>query len=266
MAFDIREEDEDRQHDEFDEYDDVKQPARPKFYRRRKFWIFCIPNMIIAIIVAVILALYVIMPKIAQGLMNKATIDFSQIDISNPTTTSMDIVMKGEMKNTGPFHADISFPGEVVVSWNSLVLGTTIIPGTSKAAGGRGDLDLQSSFTVTNATAFTEFSSYMLNAKSFVWHLEGKLNVKALSRTVKNLDLSKDITVSAFDGLPGVKIEKFSLPGDDPSGKGILIEIDTTITNPSAIQMYMGSLTLAISYKDMLMGYVTSSDMTMMRG
>ncbi|KAF9095896.1 hypothetical protein BGX29_008836, partial [Mortierella sp. GBA35] len=77
MAFDIREEDE--RHDEFDEYEDVKQPARPKFYRRRKFWICCIPTTIIGIIIAVVLALYVIMPKIAQGLMNKATINFSQI-------------------------------------------------------------------------------------------------------------------------------------------------------------------------------------------
>jgi len=77
MAFDIREEDE--HHDEFDEYEDVKQPNRPKFYRRRKFWYCCIPTTIITIIIAVVLALYVIMPKIAQGLMNKATINFTAI-------------------------------------------------------------------------------------------------------------------------------------------------------------------------------------------
>ena len=79
MAFDIREEDEDHHRDEFDEYEDVKAAERPKFYKRRKFWYFCIPNVIVALIVAVILALYVIMPKIAQGLMNKATIDFDAI-------------------------------------------------------------------------------------------------------------------------------------------------------------------------------------------
>ncbi|KAF9919737.1 hypothetical protein FBU30_010604 [Linnemannia zychae] len=264
MAFDIREEDD--QHNEFDEYEDVKQPDRPKFYRRRKFWICCIPTTIIAVIVAVVLALYVIMPKIAQGLMNKATINFSQIDITNPTATTMDIAMVGEMDNTGPFHADISFPGTVTVSWNNTVLGTTVIPGTSTASGGHGALNLQSSFQVTDAAAFTAFSSYMLNAESFVWHLSGKLNVKALGHTVKDLDLDKDITVSAFHGLSGIKIEKFSLPGDDPSGKGILVNIDTSVTNPSAIQMYMGSLTLAISYKDTLMGYVTSNNLTMVRG
>ncbi|KAF9535886.1 hypothetical protein EC957_001793, partial [Mortierella hygrophila] len=132
MAFDIREEDE--QHEEFDEYEDVKQPNRPKFYRRRKFWMFCIPLNIIGIIIAVILALYVIMPKIAQGLMNKATINFTQIDITNPTATSMDITMVGKMEKTGPFHADISFPGTVTVSWNNKILGTTVIPGTSTAS------------------------------------------------------------------------------------------------------------------------------------
>ncbi|KAF9348217.1 hypothetical protein BGX34_002599, partial [Mortierella sp. NVP85] len=264
MAFDIREEDE--HFEEFDEYDDVKQPSPPRFYRRRKFWICCIPTTIITVVVAVILALYVIMPKIAQGLMDKSSINLSQIDITNPTATSMDIVMVGEMQNTGPFHAEITFPGTVYVSWNGIELGTTLIPGSSKAAGGRGDLNLQSSFTVTNATAFTEFSSYMLNAKSFVWHLEGKLNVKALGHTVKDLNLKKDITVNAFNSLEGVAIQKFSLPGDDPAGRGITIEIDTTVTNPSSIQMYMGSLTLAISYKNTLMGYVTSSDLTMVRG
>ncbi|KAG0042499.1 hypothetical protein BGZ83_000392 [Gryganskiella cystojenkinii] len=266
MAFDIREEDEDHQRDEFEEYDDVKQAERPKFYRRRKFWYFCIPNAIIALIVAVLLALYVIMPKIAQDLMNKATINFSSIDITDPSPTTMSIAMIGKMEKTGPFSAEISFPETVHVSWNGVELGTTDIPGTSKASGGEGSLNLASAFKVTNATAFTEFSSYMLNADAFIWHLQGKLNVKALGHTVKDLTLSKDITVKAFNGLSNIKIDRFSLPGDDPFGKGILIEIDTSVFNPSSIQMYMGSLTLAISYKDVLMGYVTSSNLTMVRG
>ncbi|KAG0347908.1 hypothetical protein BG005_011838, partial [Podila minutissima] len=267
MAFDIREEDEDRQYnDEFEEYEDVKQPARPKFYRRKKFWMFCIPNAIIAIIIAVVLALYVIMPKIAQGLMNKSTINLNQIDITNPSPTGMDIVMQGKMEHTGPFHAEITFPGLVTVLWNDKELGTTEIPGKSTASGGSGDLNLQSKFVITNEAAFTDFSSYMLNAQQFEWQLVGKLNVKALGHTVKDLDLNKKITVNAFNGLSGIKIKSFSLPGDDPTGKGILVEIETTVTNPSAIQMYMGSLTLAISYKDVLMGYVSSSGLTMIRG
>ncbi|KAF9983996.1 hypothetical protein BGZ75_004421 [Mortierella antarctica] len=282
MSSDIRNEGENRQHDEFkeDDGDEVKQSARPKFYRRRKFWICCIPTTIVVIIIAVILTYYVIMPKIAQGLMNKTAIHFSQIhspclhvtpiyftkDIINPTTSSMFIVMKGEMTDTGPFHAEVAFHEPVTVSWQGQVLGITLISGESEASGGRGDLNLQSTFSVTDAAAFTQFSSHMLNADTFVWHLEGKLRVKALGRTFNNLDLSKDMTIKAFNGLPGIKIEKFSLPGDDPSGKGIIVEIDTTVTNPSSIQMDMGSLTLAISYKDTLMGYVTSSNLTMVRG
>ena len=41
----------------------------------------------------------------------------------------------------------------------------------------------------------------MLNAESFVWHLEGKLNVKALGHTVKDLDLSKDVTINGKQPL-----------------------------------------------------------------
>ncbi|KAF9164377.1 hypothetical protein DFQ26_001513 [Actinomortierella ambigua] len=267
MAFDIRDEEgRDPEMDEFDEYEDVKQPQKQKFYRRKKFWWCCIPTTVITIVVAVVLALYVIMPKIAQGLMNKSTISLQQIDISGPTETKMTVAMKGKMENTGPFHAEISFPDPVQVSWNGAVLGTTTIPGKSSASGGSGDLDVVSDFTVTDAAKFAEFSSYMLNSESFVWKLDGKLNVKALGHTVKDLDLSKEIKVSAFNGLQNIKIEKFALPGDDPTGKGINVEITTSVTNPSAIQMEMGTLTLAITYKDTFMGLVSSEDLVMVRG
>ncbi|KAF9975258.1 hypothetical protein BGZ73_001149 [Actinomortierella ambigua] len=267
MAFDIRDEEgRDPEMEEFDEYEDIKQPQKQKFYRRKKFWMCCIPTTIIAIVVAVVLALYVIMPKIAQGLMDKSAINLQQIDIANPTESAMTVTMKGKMENTGPFHAEISFPEPVQVSWNGAVLGTTEIPGTSSASGGSGDLDVVSSFKVTDPAKFAEFSAYMLNAESFIWRLDGKLNVKALGHTVKDLNLNKEIKVSAFNGLQNIKIEKFALPGDDPTGKGINVEITTSVTNPSAIQMEMGKLTLAITYKDTHMGLVSSDDLVMVRG
>jgi len=46
----------------------------------------------------------------------------------------MKIAMVGNMQNTGPFGAEISFPDTVHVSWNGIELGTTDIPGTSKAS------------------------------------------------------------------------------------------------------------------------------------
>lgn len=46
----------------------------------------------------------------------------------------MDIVMKGEMTDTGPFHAVIAFSGPVTVSWKGKVLGTTLISGESEAS------------------------------------------------------------------------------------------------------------------------------------
>ena len=55
-------------------------------------------------------------------------------DITNPTTSSMSIVMKGEMTYTGPYHAEVAFPGTVTVSWNGKVLGTALISGESEAS------------------------------------------------------------------------------------------------------------------------------------
>jgi hypothetical protein len=111
MAFDIRDDDEDHHpdDDEFEEYDDVKQAPPPKFYRRRKFWIFCIPNLIISTIVAVLLGLYVIMPKIAQSLMNNAKISFNSIVSERYMSTRKSIVSMLAVTDQLFIHVSLGF-------------------------------------------------------------------------------------------------------------------------------------------------------------
>ncbi|KAG0007367.1 hypothetical protein BGZ81_004947, partial [Podila clonocystis] len=82
-------------------------------------------------------------------------------------------------------------PHPPVYSLHASIFNTT----THHNSGGSGDLNLESSFVITDAAAFTKFSSFMLNAEEFEWHLSGKLNVKALGHTVKDLNLDKKIVV-----------------------------------------------------------------------
>lgn len=97
---------------------------------------------------------------------------------------------------------------------------------------------------------FTSFATFLLHNPEFEWIISTPhLRVTALGTIFDGVSLSKNITLKAFNGLPGVMISNFKLPSDDPAG-GIHIETDSTIPSPSR----MFPLTLA---------YVPRSDLTL---
>ena len=68
---------------------------------------------------------------------------------------------------------------------------------------------------------------------SFTWEISTtRLRVTALGTIFDNVSLTKNITLKAFNGLPGVTISNFLLPSDDPAG-GIHIETDSSIPSPA---------------------------------
>lgn len=80
---------------------------------------------------------------------------------------------------------------------------------------------------------FTAFATYLLHNPSFTWTIStDKLQVEALGTIFDNVSLKKDIHLTAFNGLPGVTINNFMLPSDDPAG-GIHIETDALIPSTS---------------------------------
>jgi hypothetical protein len=158
LPYDENEED----YHEFDEYDEVTKPQARPFYKRRKYWIFCAIMTVIVVAVAVPLALFVILPKVAQSIINGSGMSFKSIQITNPTETSMDMAMLGSLTNTGPFSATIKFPEPIEVYYNDVLLGSMRLPDT-KATGGKGELDVGSApFSINDAAAFGTFSADMV--------------------------------------------------------------------------------------------------------
>lgn len=83
--------------------------------------------------------------------------------------------------------------------------------------------------------SFTEFATFLLHNPSFTWTIStSKLRLTALGTIFDGVSLSKDVSFKAFNGLPGVTINNFRLPSDDPAG-GIHIETDATIPSPSRL-------------------------------
>jgi hypothetical protein len=158
LPYDEQEED----YQEFEEYDEVTKPTTRPFYKRRKYWYFCAIMTVISVAVGVPLALYVILPKVAQMILNGSTMQFEKIQITNPTNTSLDMSMSGTLGKTGPFSATIEFPEPIQVYYNGTVLGSMNLPST-KASGGSGTLDANAPFTISNPDAFGSFSADMVS-------------------------------------------------------------------------------------------------------
>ncbi len=71
--------------------------------------------------------------------------------------------------------------------------------------------------------------------------------------TFKNYVFNKHVVFNGFDNFHNVKILDFQLPGDDPAG-GITAQVLTSLTNPSPFGVQLGTLNLALYYKDLYLG------------
>ncbi|KAG0332871.1 hypothetical protein BG000_009661, partial [Podila horticola] len=156
LPYDERDED----YHEFEEYDEVTKPAARPFYKRRKYWIFCAIMTVIIVAVAVPIGLFVILPKVAQSILNGSTMSFDDIKITEPTNTTLTMTMQGTLGNTGPFAATIQFPEPIQVYYNEKLLGSMNLKET-KASGGKGTISDSTTFNINDPEAFGSFSADM---------------------------------------------------------------------------------------------------------
>ncbi|KAF9364539.1 hypothetical protein BGX34_001257 [Mortierella sp. NVP85] len=243
---------------DFEEYDSITKPKTTPFYKRRKYWTFCAIITVITIAVGVPLALFVILPKIAQVILNNSTMQFNSIQITNPQNTSLEMAMDGTLGNTGPFSATIQFPEPIRVYYNDVLLGSMVLPET-KASGGKGVLKAQPTFNIQDEAAFGSFSADMLNQPTFTWVLKSKVTIVALGRTVSDLKLDKALSLTGMGGFQGVRILRFDLPSDAAPGQGINLAIDTEMNNPSPIGVTLGTIVLDIGCNGTHLGQVKAT-------
>ncbi|KAJ2957136.1 hypothetical protein NQZ79_g7103 [Umbelopsis isabellina] len=258
-----------------------KPPQKKKFYRNKKYWIICSIINAIVILVVVLLIVFVFFPMIAQLIINKSSIQVNKADISfTPPATgtaqkrqdqpfvangndTFFMAMDATLQNTGPFGASLTFTSPIAVSYQGWEIGKVELP-DAYVSGGHGSIDTSQQFNITNITAFTIFAKDMLAQDEFVWNMAGSLNIKALSRTA-SVKLNKDVTIPGMGGFPKVKITSFALPGDDPAG-GIQVSLGTTLTNPSTIGVYLGTINLDIGYQGVYLGPVSASGVNLTSG
>ncbi|KAG0367061.1 hypothetical protein BC939DRAFT_508430 [Gamsiella multidivaricata] len=251
--------------DDFDVYDEEyghTAEKRIRFYQSKRFWISCIVILVVILVIFIPLLLFVILPKLVQTIVNHSTMSMTQLNMTDATETGMKVSLSGGIANAGIFPATINFPEPIIVSWKGKQLGSMSMASV-KASGGKAAIVDATAFTIIDKDAFARFAKEMLTIDSFTWTLTSTVQVQAIGRTIKDVNLIKDLNMLGMGGFGKVTIDSFTMPGDAPNNAGAYVRLVTSMNNPSPVGMVLGTMVLDMFYQNTYLGQVTAKNATL---
>ena len=209
-------------------------------------------------------ALYLIGPigaPIVQNLVDQATLSFSMTNITKLRDDGFHLDLQGQLLNTGPFDAQIEFPEGVSVTWEGQSIATIQLPAIRAFAyEGVPNLRTTGELKITNQAGFTKFTTYILHNSDFTWTIStNKLRVRALNIVFDDVKISKTLHFKAFNGLPGVKITSFDIPGE--TSDSLKITTGTTIPSPATLGIDLETANFKIYFDGQYVGPVHSTNL-----
>ncbi|KAF9216179.1 hypothetical protein BGZ59_010683 [Podila verticillata] len=225
---------------------------RKRFYQTKRFWIRCALITIVVLAIFIPLLLFVILPM-------------TQLNMTDATETDVKVSLTGGIANAGIFPATIDFPEPILVQWEGKTLGSMRMSSVS-ASGGKASIVDTTTFTIVDKEAFTTFAKAMLSIKDFTWTLTSKVNVHAVGRTIKDVNLVKTLTMLGMNGFDKVTIDSFEMPGDAPNNTGAYVRLVTSMNNPSPVGMTLGTMVLDMFYSGTYLGQVTAKNAVLIGG
>lgn len=155
-------------HDSFKEYeyDSAHKPHRPPFYRRKRVIVTCIVGTIIFLAIFIPLLILVIIPKVAQSLLNSSSMEIKQLNMTNPGETALTVSVAAQVGGIPKiFSASMEFTEQVLVHWHDQVIGSMNLDPVD-VKGGKGDILQVAKFTIENKDAFAAFAKDMVSLLS----------------------------------------------------------------------------------------------------
>ncbi|WFC96531.1 hypothetical protein MBRA1_003192 [Malassezia brasiliensis] len=209
-------------------------------------------------------ALYLIGPigaPIVQNLVDQATLSFSMTNITKVRDDGFHLDLQGQLLNTGPFDAQIEFPEGVSVTWEGQSIATIQLPAIrAYAYEGAPNLRTTGELKITNQAGFTKFTTYILHNSDFTWTIStNKLRVRALNIVFDGVKISKTLHFKAFNGLPGVNITSFDIPGE--TSDSLKITTGTTIPSPATLGIDLETANFKIYFDGQYVGPVHSTNL-----
>ncbi|KAL8279026.1 hypothetical protein RQP46_008484 [Phenoliferia psychrophenolica] len=257
---------------EGDDKDDFAQPigflaamgttrAKKPIYTSRKFLICCPIIAILLAVIGIVLLVFPILRAIAIHTLHTAVLSVSASNITSPTNDSFGLTLEGQAHKVGIFPARLLFQEPVDVFWiapehldHEMHIGQFSLDYIGVAAG-HGRIKQKTHFKILDQAGFGRFAEFLITQEEFTWRLKSN-NVKAKAFgfiSASGLSFVKDLTLPGMQNMTNVGIADFQLPGNDPAG-GVTLAATTSLTNPSAFGIEIGTLSVDLYYEDLYLG------------
>ncbi|RKP34667.1 hypothetical protein BJ085DRAFT_32890, partial [Dimargaris cristalligena] len=237
---------------------------RRKWYKRKRVWFGCAAFTICAVLLIVLLVIFVGVKNIIQGTIDDSSMTFRNLQIHTPQNGTLGLDVNIALENTGSHKADLTFVEPVQIWWRDQMLGTMNLDPVT-VDDDNGEVVQSQEFQLANQTVFGQFVGALLSAEEFEWDIKGKLRVHAVGFTRNDIELSKSIKIPGMNGLSGLEIVQFDLPGDDPEG-GIKVALTMNLNNPSPFGIDLGHLRMEMYYNNTYVGPIESTNAVLTSG
>jgi hypothetical protein len=125
--------------------------------------ITCAVGTVIFLAIFIPLLILVIIPKVAQALLNSSSMEIKQLNMTNPGETALTVSVAAQVGGIPKiFSADLEFTEQVLVYWKDQAIGSMNLDPV-KVKSGKGDILQVSGFTIENKEAFAAFAKDMVS-------------------------------------------------------------------------------------------------------
>ncbi|KAF9400526.1 hypothetical protein BGZ76_007693, partial [Entomortierella beljakovae] len=149
----------DKEEDELNEYeyDNATRPTPKPFYRRKRVIVACAVGTVIFLAAFIPLFIFVILPKIAQVLLNSASMEIKQLNMTSPGETAMTVSVAAQVGGIPKiFSANLEFTQKIEIDWNGKTIGSMDLDPV-QVKSGKGDILQSTPFAIEDKDAFTAF-------------------------------------------------------------------------------------------------------------
>jgi len=188
--------------------------------------------MVMAVVVVLILATLAVVLYYTRGLMDDVEIEINKIGVTGSTPDSLSLKVDVMVENPSSASADIKAT-KLDILYQGVSMGSFGLPAVELDSG-------DNELTVTGelrgqADALVSFVSDLLNKEEVTLQLTGEIETKGMS-----FDLNKQVPIKGLKDL-AIEVGTIRLAR---SGNDITAQVNTTITNPSIVELPLDQLTI----------------------
>lgn len=251
---------------DYDETDELLLSGYPQKKKSNKFKIIfgVITGLVFLFTALILVTLFILIPVLAQSFLDKSTLTFLDVSITEPQNKSFLLHGVGFIDKKLPIPAYIV---DTVLSFNYLneTVGNISIHNSKlQSVSGGSTLEITTNFEILNYTLFSEFSRDMIREELLIWNLKGLAYIKILGMKYK-LKMDKDIKINGLNSFPNITMKSYDMTRSNATH--IFLDITVDINNPSVISLSpVGNLRMDIYYKDSLVGEASFHNVSFFKG